>query len=73
MIEHYLSSNNEMCYNAKTQTFSLTKHTLKESRCEMEWMDFLPAAALLDENEARYKLVYMLFDITRIDDSDINF
>ena len=36
-------------------------------------MDFLPAAALLDENEARYKLVYMLFDITRIDDSDIKF
>ena len=36
-------------------------------------MDFLPAAALLDENEARYKLVYMLFDITCIDDSDITF
>ena len=28
MIEHYLSSNNKMCYNAKTQIFSPTKHTL---------------------------------------------
>ena len=26
MIEHYLSSNNEMCYSTKTQTFSRTKH-----------------------------------------------
>ena len=29
MIRHYLSSNNEMCYSAKTQTFSSTKHTLR--------------------------------------------
>ena len=29
MIGYYLSSNNEMCYSAKTQTFSPTKHTLK--------------------------------------------
>ena len=28
MIEYYLTSNNEMCYSAKTQTFSPTKHTL---------------------------------------------
>ena len=28
MIGHYLSSNNEMCYSVKTQTFSPTKHTL---------------------------------------------
>ena len=26
MIEHYLSSNNEMCYSTKTQFFSPTKH-----------------------------------------------
>ena len=28
MIGHYLSSNNEICYNIKIQTFSTTKHTL---------------------------------------------
>ena len=28
MIKYYLSSNNEMCYNTKTQTFSPTKHIL---------------------------------------------
>jgi len=28
MIGYYLSSNNEMYYSAKTQTFSPTKHTL---------------------------------------------
>ena len=28
MIEYYLSSNNEMCYNDKTQSFSATKHAL---------------------------------------------
>ena len=27
MIRHYLSCNNEMCYNTKTQIFSSTKHT----------------------------------------------
>jgi len=27
MIGHYLSSNNEMCYSTKTQTFSRTKHS----------------------------------------------
>ena len=27
MIGYYLSSNNEMCYSTKTQTFSPTKHT----------------------------------------------
>jgi len=26
LIGHYLSSNNEMCYSVKTQTFSTTKH-----------------------------------------------
>ena len=29
MIGYYLSSNNEMCYSAKTQIFSSTKHTLE--------------------------------------------
>jgi len=27
MIGHYLSSNNEMCYSTKAQTFSRTKHS----------------------------------------------
>ena len=30
MIEHYLSSNNEICYSTKIQPFSPTKHTLSE-------------------------------------------
>ena len=29
MIGHYLSSNNEMCYNIKTQIFSRTKHIIR--------------------------------------------
>ena len=29
MIRYYLSSNNEICYSIKTQTFLRTKHTLK--------------------------------------------
>ena len=31
MIGHYLSSNNEMCYNIKTNNFSPTKHDLRLS------------------------------------------
>ena len=30
MIGHYLSSNNEICYSTKIQTFLRTKHNLKE-------------------------------------------
>ena len=37
MIGHYLSSNNKMCYNTKTQIFSQTKH----SRTAVNWTDQL--------------------------------
>jgi len=30
MIEYYLSSNNEMCYNTKTNNFSPTKQGLSQ-------------------------------------------
>ena len=35
MIVHYLSSNNEMYYSTKIQTFSRTKHNLSETGQQM--------------------------------------
>ena len=42
MIEYYLLSNNEMCYNIKTQIFSRTKHSLGRSR----WLPLPPSLPL---------------------------
>ena len=39
MIEYYLSNNNEICYSAKTQTFSSTKHTLRDHNICSKWND----------------------------------
>jgi len=35
MIGYYLSSNNEMCYSTKIQTFSRTKRSLSETGQQM--------------------------------------
>jgi len=44
MIGHYLSSNNEMCYSSKIQTFSPTKHTCsychKPRKTSSVWLVF---------------------------------
>ena len=39
MIKYYLSNNNEICYSAKTQTFSSTKHTLRDHNICSKWND----------------------------------